>query len=369
MPAVYRLLSDDNQPVDAHLELVGNDLVFHSRGGTTGTTNARNSEYSRGLLLLIERLKAAKLTIEGVWVDSLRTRDIAEEQRKILGITDIHLDAERTAKLLAERMRVVGQQKGQRGGNSTKRIRIKLAGDTPKEILQDVLNIEVAYKDSRALRRLPARELKKVTAEHIWNAIEMLIDGSAEHRFGESTDYDVLVGDGIRLPPKAVFGLAATAALGYEVLPENFSAGLSQPCFRILRQCGYEIVAKESSFGGNTPPMDREWREGKERAVTHLKKERAPGLSHAKKAQFKRENGGNLICERCNFDPVSKYGPDLGDACIEVHHRRVQVKDMGMEHRTRLEDLECLCANCHRIAHRELKIADPGRFFENQPEL
>ena len=52
---------------------------------------------------------------------------------------------------------------------------------------------------------------------------------------GNNADID---DDGDRLPPKAVFGLAATRALGFEVRPEHFSAGHSQSCFRILRRAG-----------------------------------------------------------------------------------------------------------------------------------
>ena len=103
--------------------------------------------------------------------------------------------------------------------------------------------------------------------------------------------------------------------------------------------------------------QDQEWREGGKKAVVHFKRERAPGLSQAKKAQFKREEG-KLFCERCKMDPIETYGEEVGEACIEVHHHKTHVRDMNHEHQTRLEDLQCLCANCHRIVHRELKISD-----------
>lgn len=57
-----------------------------------------------------------------------------------------------------------------------------------------------------------------MTAEHLFNAVQRLLAG-ADHGFGESTDYDVVLDDGTRLPPKAVFGLAASEALGYDVIP------------------------------------------------------------------------------------------------------------------------------------------------------
>jgi 5-methylcytosine-specific restriction protein A len=52
------------------------------------------------------------------------------------------------------------------------------------------------------------------------------------------------------------------------------------------------------------------------------------------------------------MDPVTVYGGQHGPACIEVHHHSVQVEDMAETHRTKLEDLQCLCANCYRVVHR-----------------
>lgn len=56
------------------------------------------------------------------------------------------------------------------------------------------------------------------------------------------------------------------------------------------------------------------------------------------------------------MDPHEVYGEDYGDACIEVHHAKTSVQDMEAAHKTKLEDLMCLCANCHRVVHREMKF-------------
>jgi hypothetical protein len=45
-----------------------------------------------------------------------------------------------------------------------------------------------------------------------------------------------------------------------------------------------------------------------------------------------------------------------GEACIEIHHAKVQVSEMQSGHITSLEDLQCLCANCHRFIHRQLAL-------------
>jgi predicted HNH restriction endonuclease len=77
-----------------------------------------------------------------------------------------------------------------------------------------------------------------------------------------------------------------------------------------------------------------------------------PGLAAAKRRTMVEELG-YLQCERCGVVPSAALGPH-GDAVIEVHHAGTKVADMAVGHVTRLADLLCLCANCHRIVHREL---------------
>ena len=62
-----------------------------------------------------------------------------------------------------------------------------------------------------------------------------------------------------------------------------------------------------------------------------------------------RTRHGHLVCERCGFDPISSYGAELGEACIDVH--------AAGDPSTPDSKLECLCANCHRIAHAAPTVA------------
>ncbi|MDN4056013.1 hypothetical protein QPK32_23380 [Massilia sp. YIM B02763] len=212
---------------------------------------------------------------------------------------------------------------------------------------------------NRSAERLPARQLNKISDDNVRQAVRMLLDGYNEHEFGSSTDYDLIDSDGNRLPPKAVFGLAARLALGFNVKPKHFTAGESSPCFRILRRAGYQIVQKD----GQVAPIreitesDMEWAEGRPKLITHLVRERAKGLAQAKRSRFKRDYG-KLFCEHCKLDPVKFYGSVDGEACIEVHHSEIHVSEMKHGHKTRLDSLQCLCANCHRVAHRQLKERD-----------
>jgi len=145
--------------------------------------------------------------------------------------------------------------------------------------------------------------------------------------------------------------------MGFAVQPKHFTGGEGSPCFRILRAAGYAVVEKGHAASPDEVPSlpnDMEWAEGRSKLVIHLKKERAPRLAKAKKAEFKRLHG-ELFCERCKIDPVIEYGAGIGEACIEVHHKFMQVQDMLANHQTKLSDLQCLCANCHRFVQALLK--------------
>lgn len=214
------------------------------------------------------------------------------------------------------------------------------------------------------IKRLSNREQRQVRTSHVQKAVRRLVAGYDAANFAESRDYDVLLSDGTRLAPKKVFGLALEEALGIEAFPGHFSAGWSQPSFQIIEAAGFRIVAKddllptaeqveEALIGLPIDEQDRVAIEGNLRIAIHIRRERASGLARAKKAAFIQQNG-RLFCERCSLDPVDLYGPNVADACIEVHHATVGVKDMNPGHTTTLEDLQCLCANCHRVTHREL---------------
>ncbi|MFI2758208.1 HNH endonuclease [Streptomyces echinatus] len=79
-----------------------------------------------------------------------------------------------------------------------------------------------------------------------------------------------------------------------------------------------------------------------------LARERDPKLRRLKIEQTRRR-GRPLRCEVCEFDFARTYG-ELGAGYIEVHH--VTPLHVCGSRETRLDDLACLCANCHRMCHR-----------------
>jgi predicted HNH restriction endonuclease len=106
--------------------------------------------------------------------------------------------------------------------------------------------------------------------------------------------------------------------------------------------------------GDSLEPIDPDLAaaEGQPKLVAHIKRERKPALAAAKRRAMIAEHG-LLKCERCNLIPSTELGP-YGDSVIEVHHAVTKVSEMLAGHITRLADLMCPCANCHRIVHREL---------------
>ena len=96
---------------------------------------------------------------------------------------------------------------------------------------------------------------------------------------------------------------------------------------------------------------DTEFREGDMVLKVHLQRERHPGVPRAKRDQFRRDHG-RLFCETCDFDPK---GDPILEAAIEVHHATTAIGDMAGGHLVTLDDLQCLCATCHRIVHARLR--------------
>ena len=365
----YQFHDDSGTPIDAHFEVQSGELVLHSRGGTIGSANARNTQYGPALRMLLERIHHSDLTLTGVWVDSTPTRRLPIEHRAIFFPDDSEIPPQELSKRFSARMAAIGRSPSARygKGNSTKRLLFAFSEGVSDERIARVAGWGKIDTLSNEDARLPAATLNQVTADHVWRAVERLVAGEVSHSFGESTDYDVIADDGTRLPPKAVFGLAASEALGFEVRPRHFRGGLDTPCFHAINEAGYLIVPKgEEVQRDEVPPPDPEerfWVEGDKKIVSHLRRERGSGLTRAKKRAFKRKHG-RLFCEKCKFDPEAVYGVGIGEACIEAHHILPLGTNQNVR-KTKITDLICVCANCHRVIHYELrKYLGRGAFSE-----
>ena len=349
---------DSGVRMDAQFEVRKGKLILYSRSGTKGTPEARNTEYGLALRILLQRIGQSDLTLVGVWVDSSRAQKLLprKKDRQIFSPQDSNLLPDELFTLLSNKMAKIGRDSNNRGsrGNSTKRLLFAFADDPPRERIVQIAGWGRNNAAQNRHGRLPAAELKKVSIDHIFHAVQQLSFPSVKHPFGESHNYDVVTDDGQHLPPKAVFGLAASEALGFEVLPRHFAS--TDAIREKISEAGFRVVPKDEPSPHEEVPLnpeDRVWIEGHPRLSWHLKRERASGLAQAKKAAFRREHG-ELFCEKCGLYPVEEYGPDAGDACIEVHHK-LPIADMPPAKSTQLKDLMCVCANCHRIIHHELR--------------
>ncbi|MER8806053.1 HNH endonuclease [Mesorhizobium australicum] len=81
----------------------------------------------------------------------------------------------------------------------------------------------------------------------------------------------------------------------------------------------------------------------------HKKRERDSGLAHRKRAAVLAAHG-KLACEVCDMTFGARYG-EHGQDFIEVHHNDpIALSQPGR--RTSLDELACVCSNCHRMLHR-----------------
>lgn len=85
--------------------------------------------------------------------------------------------------------------------------------------------------------------------------------------------------------------------------------------------------------------------EGKAALRIHLRRERSQRLVAEFKSRLTK-----LQCQVCDFDFEGTYG-ELGSGYIEAHHV-IPVAQLQDGAKTRITDLVALCANCHRMVHR-----------------
>lgn len=342
------IFASTGEQLRAKVEVEDDAIVVHSRGGAFGKSNLRNPDYRKALQAILQRLRRGGIQLSGVWLDSSVAKQWPESERLLLDAAEFTSSVDEVIALISKRGAAKGRADGVAGhGNSTKRIRIGVSGISQRALQQLITSDAPVHN-----HKIPAEVLRRVTPTMIDDAVAVFQAG-ANHNFQDSKDYDLLLPTGERLPPKAVFGIALSNIINRPATPGDFAAGRGEVCFELIEEAGYPIVSKEEDISSTTPDADdeRSWAEGSLKRVEHLRKERAPGLSRTKKRWF-IEKHGHLFCERCGIVPSQSLGP-FGDACIEVHHNALAVAKMNDGTRTRLADLMCLCANCHRIVHRE----------------
>ena len=94
--------------------------------------------------------------------------------------------------------------------------------------------------------------------------------------------------------------------------------------------------------------------EGKRYDNNGKRKTRSQRLREAALVHYTRSDG-KILCEACGFDFEATYGK-IGKGFIEMHHEHPlhQYSDEGFNSYVAIaiENMKPLCANCHRIIHR-----------------
>ena len=332
MATEFFLTDDAGRPLNAKIEEGDRGIVLHSRSGTNG-----NRDYRQALETVLTRLDGAGVDYD-VYLDSRPVQDRPLESRRL---------AVGRSGPIGDRFNALvrAMNAGSPSNGAWRRVLILAPGISPASMGSIV-------RSRSSSGRLPVADLRAVTDAHIDRAVQMLLAGSDATNFAPSRDFDVLAPDGTRLAPKKVFGLALSLATGIDAGPEHFTAGIGTPCFNALEAAGYPVVRKDEAAPSDAVEPDLAAAEGSPKLVAHLRRERKSLLPAAKRRAMV-DKLGHLECERCGIVPSATLGLH-GDAVIEVHHAGTQIAEMADGHVTRLADLVCLCANCHRIVHREL---------------
>ncbi|MBO2623641.1 HNH endonuclease [Shewanella algae] len=183
-----------------------------------------------------------------------------------------------------------------------------------------------------------------ITKEHIINAIQAL-DRGVEHKFADSTGYDVLY-DSRRYPPKAVVGIAASNLVGKQLGPYDFKGGLKSKCFRVLEEKNFEIVTK-----GDTNPFPEEVETSELHTEGSITQAVVNRYERDPRARLKCIKKYGPVCQVCSIDFEKKYGA-IGEGFIHVHHIK-QLSDIGKEYEVDpISDLVPVCPNCHAMLHK-----------------
>ncbi len=144
-------------------------------------------------------------------------------------------------------------------------------------------------------------------------------------------------------------GLRAGSQLEQEVW-QTFSSDI--PRLETTREAILDVLEslKSDPLDFNDPDLSAE--EGQLLLRSHFARERNRKIASKKKEVVLKATGA-LACEVCEFDFFETYG-EIGFGFAECHHS-TPLFAQRQRLKTRLSDLNILCANCHRMIHRSKK--------------
>ena len=79
-----------------------------------------------------------------------------------------------------------------------------------------------------------------------------------------------------------------------------------------------------------------------EKTIRTIEVKRRNSLARKLKLEDFKVTHGKVYCEVCGIEE---------ELVLDVHHDRIKISEMEEGHKTNLDDLRVICANCHRIVH------------------
>ena len=193
-----------------------------------------------------------------------------------------------------------------------------------------------------------ATEAQVIELSDILNRLPLHPPSERENAFRNPNGVRMKLSNFLRFDPNHEgVGLARGNRLEEEVW-KNFSGDREKlaDVASLIRASAESTITHDPTEGDS----EDEASEGKILTRMHKRRERNSGIVKKKKRSV-LESEGALRCEACGFDFKEAYG-ELGAGFAECHHL-VPLADLKSGSVTRLSDLAILCANCHRMIHRQ----------------
>lgn len=376
----------------------GLTLVFESKGGTDGASNARNMDYSAGLEVLLARLRGLSAMIKDAAIETRDTRALPlpdrrlnlEEGRYPVPLADVS-DITQLRLGLSRAQAAVGRKPGSKGGgNPTKRLRLfldvpgvldpdrlaRLLGegktrpieaDNPPVLLDQCVYTIVERNRLWAVSR-DGGVSEPITEGRRWVGGKRLLDEAGAKNsqvallFGDAADCSQLIAwallDSVEIRDKTTdFKFRELRELSghapQELVLVSSGETMAPGFIRPYAIC-FTPDFLDDGKGEEHPELLADEIVGlegevRERMVRHRRRERR--LRDAK-IRSVMASTGCLRCEvpGCGFDFFRVYG-EPGRDFAHVHHLS-PLSERTENDDTKIEDLAVVCANCHAIIHR-----------------
>jgi 5-methylcytosine-specific restriction protein A len=199
-------------------------------------------------------------------------------------------------------------------------------------------------------KQLPPTHPDVVALSGILNRLPIHDSASRAATFRNPNGISMILGNFLGIDPgHTTPGLSRNNRLQEEVWADYAAdeKGLRLTAEAILRAIEEPAVAEIAFLEWH---QDDVFAEGEVLSRLHLTRERNREAVRRKKDSVLAKTG-RLQCEACGFDFGVMYGP-LGVGFAECHHT-CPLAELPGKRETLLIDLAIVCANCHRMLHRE----------------